>query len=184
MALTKEKKKEIYATLSDAIKKNPSVVFVNFHKLNVAGATELRRALRASGVGYVVAKKTLIKKAFTDAGVVTGEMPALDGEVALAYSTDLIAPAREIYAFQKKFDGAVSLLGGVFEGTYQTKEQSVVLASIPPLKTLYAQFANLINSPIQGFVMALDQIAKGKEKSGADQAQAMPQQVATQTVSA
>ena len=42
------------------------------------------------------------------------------------------------------------------------REEMVSIAQIPGLKTLQAQFVNLINSPIQGFVMALSEIAKKK----------------------
>jgi large subunit ribosomal protein L10 len=159
VALTKEKKKEILAGLTKAIRENPSLVFINFHKLNVADTTKMRRDLRTGGVGYVVAKKTLIKKALEEAKI-AGTVPSLDGEVALAYGADLIAPAREAYTFHKKHIEQFSILGGVFEGKFMNKEEITALASIPPLKTLYAQFVNVINSPIQGFVMALDQIAK------------------------
>jgi ribosomal protein L10 len=37
------------------------------------------------------------------------------------------------------------------------------VAQIPGLKTLQAQFVNLINSPIQGFVIALNAIAEKKQ---------------------
>ena len=42
------------------------------------------------------------------------------------------------------------------------KDQMTVIASIPPLPTLYGMFVNVVNSPIQGLVMALDQIGKKK----------------------
>ena len=89
-------------------------------------------------------------------------MPVLDGEVGIAYGTDLIAPAREIYAFQKKFKQGVSIVGGVFEGKFMTKAEMEGIALIPPLDTLRGMFLNVINSPIQGFVVALDHIAKKK----------------------
>lgn len=163
MAINKAKKQEIIASLSEVIKKNPSLVFVTFHKLTVSDTMAMRRGLRVGGVNYVVAKKTLIKKALVDAGI-KGTLPSLDGEVAVAYSTDLTAPAREAYTFQKKFEpGQYTIIGGVFEGAFKSKEEMTAIAAIPPLKTLYAQLANLLNSPIQGFVMALDQIAKTKQ---------------------
>jgi hypothetical protein len=34
------------------------------------------------------------------------------------------------------------------------------IATIPPLQTLRGMFVNIINSPIQRFAVALDQIAK------------------------
>ncbi len=160
MPLSKEKKKELLDRLK-AVSKAKSVAFVNFHGLSVADANELRRALRASGVSYLVSKKTLAKKALGEAGF-AGTIPELAGELGIAWSDDQLAPTREAFSFQKKFEGRISLLGGVFEGKFIGREEAKALALIPPRQTLLAQFANLINSPIQGLVMVLDGIAKKK----------------------
>lgn len=161
MPVTKEKKKEILADLKEIVNNSNSVVFVNFHGLKVADSTAVRRQLRSADVHFLVAKKTLTKRAFNEKGL-SGTMPELTGELGIAYGKDLVAPAREVYEFVKKYKDSLSILGGVFEGKYMTKEEMTSIASIPPLKTLHAMFANVINSPIQGFVMALDQIAKKK----------------------
>ena len=158
MPISKEKKKEILGKLK-TVSAAPSLAFVNFHGLTVANVTEFRRALKASGVSYFVAKKSLAKKALGEAGI-KGTLPELSGELGIAYGEDAVAPSREVFAFQKKFENKVSLLGGVFEGAFMGMEEAKVLALIPSLQTLRAQFVNLINSPIQGFVMALDGIAR------------------------
>jgi large subunit ribosomal protein L10 len=108
-----------------------------------------------------VAYKILAQKAFTEKGV-QGDMPELAGELALAYGDDLLSPAREVFSFEKKFDGKVSIMGGVFEGKYMTKEEMTTIASIPSQHTLYGMLVNLINSPIQRVVIALNEIAKTK----------------------
>lgn len=161
MPITKEKKVKVQEGVAEKIKGASSLVFVNFHKLNVADTNEVRRALRSEGVGYSVAKKTLIKRAFADEKI-EGQMPELSGEIALVYGTDPIAPARSIFQFQKKFKDQVSLVGGVFEGRFLTKSEIEEVATIPPLQVLYGQFVNLINSPIQGLVLALSAIAEQK----------------------
>jgi large subunit ribosomal protein L10 len=161
MAITKEKKTEILAKLEKIIKDSANITFVNFNKLTVAAVSEIRRKLRGEGVGYYVAKKTLLDKAL-EKEKFEGTAPTLEGEIGIAYSKDLIAPAREIWGFEKKMDGSVKLVGGIFDRKFFSKEEMGNIALIPPLKTLQAQFVNLINSPIQGFVMALDQIAKKK----------------------
>ncbi len=160
MPISKEKKSEILKKLKDTVSAK-SLAFVNFHGLSVANATELRRKLSESGVRYMVAKKTLVKKALGEAGI-AGTLPELKGELGIAYGQDLLAPAREMFPFQKKFEGRLSFLGGVFQGKFITAEEIKALALIPPLQTLRAQFVNLINSPIQGFVMALSEVAKKK----------------------
>ena len=95
---------------------------------------------------------------------IEGTMPELPGELGLAYGKDLVTPAREVFEFQKKFKDSISILGGIFEGRFMSKEEMLSIALIPPTKTLQAMFVNVINSPIQGFVMALDQIAKKDNK--------------------
>jgi len=162
MARTKIQKKEILEKLSKVMGDAKSLVFVNFHGLKVLDATTMRRAMKKDGVGYFVAKKSLTARALADKKY-SGTMPELVGESGIAYSTDLIAPARNVYEFQKKFKDQVSIIGGVFEGAYMDKAGMIAIASIPPLDTLRGMFVNVINSPIQGFVMALDQIAKKKQ---------------------
>lgn len=161
MAVSKAKKKDILENLNAIVKESGSVVFVNFHGLPMNDTTDLRKALHAKEVGYTVAKKTLTKKALGEAQI-EGAMPELTGELALVYAKDVIAPAREIYSFQKKFDNRVSILGGVFEGKYMDKVAMTAIAQIPSLDTLRAQFVNIINSPIQRFVIGLSEIAKKK----------------------
>ncbi len=162
MAITKAKKTEIYKKLTDVAEGEGSRVFVNFHGLTVSEVTSIRRALRNEGVNYLVAKKTLAKKAFGEKGI-SGNLPELPGELAIAYGEDMIAPAREIFKFQKTLKDKVSILGGVFEKRFVEAEEMKTIASIPAREVLYAQFLNLINSPIQRFAMVVDQIAQKKE---------------------
>jgi large subunit ribosomal protein L10 len=161
MALSKTQKTEVIDSVRKILEKAKTVVFVNFHKLTVLETTQIRKALRENSVGYFVAKKTLMKRALSEQNV-AGELPVLDGEVAMVYSEDQVAPAREIYNFQKKFDGRVGILGGIFEASYKDKAAMLTIANIPSRQTLYAQFVNLINSPIQGFVLAVNAIADKK----------------------
>jgi len=161
MAITKEKKKEILEKVKD-IAGNESVVFVNFHGLPVVEISEIRKALRDSDVSYYVAKKTLIKKAFEESGI-EGEIPSLDGELALAYSHDATAPAREVFSFQKKSKDSFSILGGVFENRFLSKSEMEEIAQIPSIHQLRGMFVNVINSPIQGFAMVIKAIADKKE---------------------
>ena len=176
MAITKEKKKEIVANLEDIIKKSKSAVFVNFHKLLVKEADNVRKSLRNENVGYVVAKKTLVKKVLDNADI-KGERPVLEGEFALAFGEDLIAqgkgkskqegedliaPARSIYGFQKELGGKVSIIGGIFDGEYKSQKDMLSIATIPSLDVLRGMFVNIINSPIQRFAIALNAIAEKK----------------------
>lgn len=161
MPITKDKKKELVKELETVFKDSKGVVFVGFKGLKVNEANTMRKGFKAQGVSFIVAKKTLMNRAL-DAAKVSGAKPEIGGEVAVAYSTDNLTPAREIGSFLKKNKDKLSILGGIFEGKFITKAEVVTYASIPDQKTLYAQIVNLFNSPIQGFVVAASEIAKKK----------------------
>lgn len=162
MAITKDKKDAIVAKLKKVAKDAESVVFIAFTGLPVSLATEIRQVLRDKGIGYFVAKKTLIRKSFEDSGVV-GDMPSLPGEVAVVYGADPLATSKGIYEFQKQYADKISIIGGVYEGSFSDATYLTALAKVPARPVLYAQVAQMLNWPIQGLVMVLDQVAKQKE---------------------
>lgn len=161
MAITKAKKEDIVAKVADALKDAVSVVFVGFKKINVADTSAMRKTLKADGVGYYVAKKTLIKRALKEAGY-KGDIPSMDGEVAIAWtSTDATSAARGIHEHGKKHEG-LSILGGVFDGAFLDAAGMKAIATIPAVPVLRGMFVNVINSPIQGMALALKAIADKK----------------------
>ena len=163
MAITKQKKTEILESMKKRLVNAKSLVFVNFKALTVAETKVLRRKLLADKIGYFVAKKTLAKRVINDLKV-KGEMPDLPGEIAIAYGEDLIAPARETYAFQKtpREKGSIAIVGGIFDGVFKNKEEMMSIATIPTLHILRGQFVNIINSPIQRLAVVLEEIRKSK----------------------
>lgn len=162
MAITKEKKQDVVTKVADALGTAASVVFVHFKGLSVADTSAVRKALKEEGVGYYVAKKTLIKRALAEKGY-EGDLPNLPGELALAWSKeDPTAAARGIYEAGKKHKDALSIMGGVYENRFIDASGMTAIATIPPLPVLRGMFVNVINSPIQGMVIALDQIASKK----------------------
>jgi large subunit ribosomal protein L10 len=162
MAISKDKKREIVAKLTDAFKDASSIAFVGFTKLTVADASKLRKQLTEASVRYFVAKKTLLKRALEEQGY-KGEIPNLPGEVAVAWTNEEVtAPTHGVYEFGKKMKGALVLLGGVFEGAFIDAEKAIAIATIPAMPVLRGMFVNIINSPIQGLVVALDKIREKK----------------------
>ena len=160
MAITKEKKQVILEKL-DGIKNDAAaIVFVRFNEMTGHDLTAMRSTLRAEDIGYFVAKKTLMQRTFADA--FEGDMPELDGEIAVAYSTDAIAPAQQIKAFAGQHKDKISIAGGVFQGVFKDEAEMTEIASIPPLPVLRGMFVNVINSPIQGLGLGLNAIADKK----------------------
>ncbi len=161
MALKKEKKVEIAVSLDKALADAQSVVFVKFDKLKVADVNALRRNLQKDGIGYFVSKKTLLKRSLDKKGI-TGDIPELAGQIAMAYGTDLLAPAREVYAFAKTHKENISIVGGVFEGKYMDKAEMEKVATIPSREVLLSQIAYLLKSPMQRLAIAVNAVAGTK----------------------
>ncbi|OGI81980.1 50S ribosomal protein L10 [Candidatus Nomurabacteria bacterium RIFCSPLOWO2_02_FULL_44_12] len=158
--LQKSRKDEMMKELDMATKDALSMVFVNFHGINVAEETILRRNLREGGITYKVFRKTLLRRVLKDkAG---GTMPELPGEVALAYSKDALAPAREVYNFGKAHQGLLNILGGIFEGKFVDGAYMQELAMIPSREVLLSKIAFLLRSPMQRLAIAMKEVAKIK----------------------
>lgn len=170
MALTREKKEEIEKRLTDAITGSQSAVFVNFHGLTTPDANALREALRVRKVRYIVAKKTLLRRALVKASI-GGEAPDLAGEVAIAFGEDLVDPAKGVAEFEKTHKESFRILGGVLEKKYRSPDEIAHLATIPSSKELRGQLVGVMHAPVRGFatvlagtarsfVIVLDQISK------------------------
>ena len=158
--LTKQKKEEIVKNIQSAVKDSSSVVFVGFHGLTVADETALRQDLRGKEVGYRVARKTLLKRALAEKA--EGELPELPGEVALAYSEDETASAREIYSFGKAHAGILKILGGIFNGKFVDGAFMTEIATIPSREVLLSKIAYLFKSPMQRLAIAINEVSKVK----------------------
>ena len=158
--LQKAKKEEIVKNLEKIVKDSKSVVFVNFHGIGATDDTRLRGDLRNQDVGYRVSRKTLLARVLT--GKATGAIPELPGEVAIAYGKDDIAPAREIYNFQKTHKGMLAILGGIFDGKFVDGAYMMEIATIPTREVLLSKIAFLLNSPMQRLAIAVNEVAKTK----------------------
>ena len=159
MAITRQKKEEIVAKVEKLAKDSKTIVFANFKGLDVASQNEMRKALRAQNIGYTIAKKTLLALGLSKQKV-EGEAPVLDGEVAIAYGEDELAPARELAVFIKKFPEQLKFAGGIFGGKYMNQSEITAIAAIPGLETLRAMFAQIVNSPIQRLAVVLNAVAE------------------------
>lgn len=161
MAISRSKKEATVEKLKTAIAGATTVVFVHFDKVTSEEANALRGVCDHEGVGYLVAKKTLIRRAFEQVSF-EGVLPDLDGEVAVAYGADMLTPARVMGEQAETLKDRFFIIGGVFEDAFVSPERMRIIASIPPVEILYAQFLMVIRSPVQGLVRALSQIAEKK----------------------
>ena len=157
-----ESKKAVVDALTGKIKEATSVVFVDYKGITVAQDTQLRKQFREAGVEYSVVKNTLTRFAAKNVGYDFDEV--LNGTTAMASTTeDPIAPARIICEFAKKNKGALSIKGGVVEGSVLTADQLNGFGELPSKNALVAQVLGTFLAPISSLAFVLDQIREQQE---------------------
>jgi large subunit ribosomal protein L10 len=161
MVLTKSKKQSVIEEYSQKLKGQALLMFVNFHGLSVAKSTKLRKELRASGIGYNVLKKTLLKRVLDSLGFT--DVPKLNGEVGVIYATGEVTEAPRIVAkFIKQEKEGLVILGGVYESKSVGDDVIKRLAAIPSREVLLTQLAFILTQPVAGFARALQEVSKSK----------------------
>ncbi len=155
MAKSKQQKVETIDSLGQGLKSAKAVVFANFQGLKVSEAEELRKLCRKNDIQVLAAKKTLLKRALTDAGLEGADPSVFQGGVATFMGTgDEVAPAKVVSDFAKTHE-IVSVFGGVLEGKFIDAAMVKSLASLPSKTELLAKVVGSINAPVSGFVNVL-----------------------------
>lgn len=155
MIATKAQKQETVTALATKLRRAPTVYVTDFTGLNVAKISDLRRKLRAAGVEYVVVKNTLALRAFQDAQV-AGLESFLGGPTALALGgSDAAAAAKVLVDFAKENEKP-AIKAGLVEGRAVTPAEVKQLAALPSRPELMAQLGGALQSPLAGFVGALN----------------------------
>ena len=157
-----ESKKAAVTALSEKIKEATSVVFVDYKGINVAQDTNLRKQFRDAGVEYTVVKNTLTRFAAKENGYDFDEV--LNGTTAMASTTgDPIAPARIVCEFAKKNKIALSIKGGVVEGSVLSAAELNGFGELPSKNALVASVLGTFLAPISSLAFVLDQVRIQKE---------------------
>jgi large subunit ribosomal protein L10 len=154
VAITKEKKQEAVAQLTEELSRLKLAVLTDYRGLTVAEIQELRANLRAEAITYRVTKNTLLKLALTQ----TEQMKAIDlaqftGPMALALGfDDEVAPARLVFQYAKTHQ-ALEIVGAITgDGRMLSAGEVKALASLPSREQLLAQVVGTIAAPLSSFM--------------------------------
>jgi len=160
MATSKEQKKLILKGLNERIKKQTTMIIVDFTGLKAVESFDLRESLKKVNAELKVAKKTLIQLALKNNNL-DKDIREMSGEIGLVFGyQDEILPAKAVYDFSKKNE-KLKILGGFFENKFQEKEKFIELAKLPSKEELLGKLVGSISSPITGFVRSLQYNLKG-----------------------
>lgn len=165
MPKTKSQKTGIVEKLEADIAKMKAAVMFNFSGIPVKEINKLRDNCRQEGLEYLVAKKTLLRRALKTKGFPEIADQDFPGEIATLFSfDDEVAPARVVAAFAKENDKA-KFAGGIFQGAFIDIAKVLELSRIPSRKELLAKVAGCLSNPLSGLARVINAIKEDKEKA-------------------
>lgn len=172
-----EQKQQIVSALVEKIKDASSGVLVDYKGISVENDTKLRADLRKEDVHYAVVKNTLCARAFDELGF--SELnDVLNGNTALALSSDQVAAARILNNYAKSNDHFV-IKAGFVDGRILTAEEVKALADIPSKEVLIGRILGSLQSSLYGFAYAIQAILDKKtEAAGGAPAEAVSEEPA------
>lgn len=157
MAITKAKKNELVAEVSEALAGSKLTVFAKYDGLSVADMQTLRRQSTEAGVVIKVVKNRLVRVALSqNATYKNTDTALLTGQLLYATSSeDEVAPAKVLAAFAKtnpalRFVGAFGMEGELLDAAAVT-----ALASLPSKNELIGQVVAQLLSPVHDVTNAL-----------------------------
>jgi large subunit ribosomal protein L10 len=143
--------------VKESLENSKSVFVTDYTGLNVEQITELRKKLRDNNIKYLVAKNTLMRIAFKEAGR-EKLLDYLKGQTALAFGADdPVVAAKILYDSYKEIEKpeirAFTLQDDFFEGREITR-----LADLPSREELLAQVIMAVESPITSTIGMIDAV--------------------------
>ncbi|MFD1414790.1 50S ribosomal protein L10 [Oceanobacillus jeddahense] len=160
-----EQKKQLVEEIADKFRNSQSAVVVDYRGLDVSEVTALRRELREAGVEFKVYKNTMVRRA-VEAVELNELSEVLTGPNAIAFSEDVVAPARILNNFSKDHD-ALEIKGGIIEGSVASLEQIKELADLPNYEGMVSMLLSVLQAPVRNFAYATKAVAEQKEEQGA-----------------
>jgi large subunit ribosomal protein L10 len=157
MALSKDKKAEVVANVSQLLSSSKLTVFVKYTGAPVKSLQELRRQAQLDGTSIAVVKNRLMKKALQgDDRFKAADTSILTGQLMYAFnSQDEVAPAQVLAKFAKS-EPQVEFVGALnADGQFLTADDVKLLAALPSKDQLRAQLAGTIAAPLSDFMNVL-----------------------------
>ena len=157
MAISKNKKNELVADLTELLTNAKTTVYAKYQGLTVAELQELRKLAREAGVKIKVVKNRLVRVAMNQIAVYKDtDTTGLTGQLLYAISNDdEVAPATVLANFAKTHN-ALDLIGGFSDlGNALSSDEVKALAAMPSKNELIAQVVAQLLSPVTDSISGL-----------------------------
>ncbi len=145
MPITKERKAELVAQLSEDLGKVQALILTDYRGLPTAELAKLRNELRGKKAGLHVVKNTLLTLALKQSNMPVPE-DLLEGTTAVAFCyQDIAGPAKAINDFLR--DKEIKIKGAIMGGSILRGAEAEALANLPSRDQLFGRLLGTINAP-------------------------------------
>jgi large subunit ribosomal protein L10 len=143
-----EAKRETIEALRTELDANRTMIVSEYRGLKVKEITEIRRALRKSGVSYRVVKNRLMRIAAQDNAAANALSPLLVGPTAIAFGNDESATAKAVLDAVRPFAKIVKITGAVLGSSRIDADGVTRLATLPSREVLLSEALGAISAPM------------------------------------
>lgn len=157
MALTKAKKNEVVANVSELLAESKLTVVAEYKGTTVKAIQSLRKDAKENGTKVSVIKNRLVIKAIESSEKYKDiDVSALKGQLLYAFNADdEVAPAQVLNNFAKT-NPSIQFVGAITpEGSFMSADEVKALAVLPSRSELIAQVVATLQSPVNDTMNAL-----------------------------
>ncbi len=157
MALSKSKKNEVVAEVSELLASSKLTVVAQYQGTTVKAIQALRKEAKGNGTKVSVVKNRLVVKALEANDTLKAvDTSALKGQLLYAFNADdEVAPAQVLNAFAKT-NPSIQFVGAITaDGQFMSADDVKALATLPGKNELIAQVVATLLSPVHDVTNAL-----------------------------
>lgn len=139
------------------LKQSNALFIVKYSGISSPGLSTLRQNLKVANATLFVVKNSVARRALKEAGL-DALISSVEGPCGLVFAKDEpVGASKVLYNFSKDNE-KLKLEGGFLQDKIIQKKDIEILAKLPSRLTLRTQVVVVLNSPILGLVITLNQI--------------------------
>lgn len=151
-------KEKIINEIKNGVRESEGSFFIGFNKLQAFSFNTLRNNLKGNNARILVAKNSLLEKAFKDMGFSDiNDLLGRETGVVISRHGDIVKICKILTEFSKE-KGVLQLKGGFLKDRKVTDKDLEALAKLPSREVLLGMAVRGIASPLTSFVSVLNQV--------------------------
>jgi large subunit ribosomal protein L10 len=143
--------------IKDTLKDSGAVFIIKYSGVSSPDLSALRRGLKISHATLFVTKNSVARRALKSSGL-EGLIKSVEGPCGLVFAKDEPVGTSKVLCNFTKDHEQLKLEGGFLEDRLLERSDIEALAKLPSREVLRAQVVMVLNSPISGLVITLNQI--------------------------